>query len=310
MKPRILLTGKNGQIGAELCRRLPEIGDLSAFGHADLDLANAAALRQIVRDVRPKLIVNAAAYTAVDQAEKESLAAFAVNSGAPAILAEEAKRIGAALVHYSTDYIFDGSNTTPYTEGDPPNPVNIYGKSKLAGEQAIRASGVPHLILRTAWIYARQGRNFLLTMLRLSTQRAELRVVRDQVGAPTWSREVAAGTVRILAPLAVGSFQSDSFARISGTYHMTAAGETSWHHFAEAILEESASAHSGAAWLAAATGGLPRTARRVTPISTAEYPTPARRPAYSVLSNALLRRTFGFQLDDWHAQLRSVFEAG
>jgi dTDP-4-dehydrorhamnose reductase len=310
MKPRILLTGKNGQIGGELCRLLPAIGDLVAFNHADLDFADASALRQTVRGVRPDLIVNAAAYTAVDQAENEPAVAYAVNADAPALLAAEARHLGAAIVHYSTDYVFDGSKDSPYTETDPPNPIGAYGKSKLAGDQAIEASGVPHLIFRTAWVYAPRGRNFLLTILRLSTQREELKIVRDQIGAPTWSREIAAGTVRVLAGLVKPGLTSDAFSSVSGTYHMTAMGQASWHEFAQAILAEAASTTKPVPWLTAATGGLPQITRRVTPITTAEYPTPARRPAYSVLSNSRLLQTFGFQLPTWREQLDSMFHQG
>jgi dTDP-4-dehydrorhamnose reductase len=306
---RILLTGKNGQLGSELCRLLPGLGEVVSFGRAELDLTNPDAIRRAVRDARPRLIVNAAAYTKVDQAEKEESVAFAVNAEAPALLAEEAKKIGAALVHYSTDYVFDGTKNAPYVESDPPNPLSVYGRSKLAGEEAIRASGAPHLILRTAWVYATSGHNFLLTILRLSTQREELRVVCDQFGAPTWSREIAAGTVCILSLLANPSRNSDSLATASGTYHMTAGGKTSWCHFAEAILGESSHAVRNASWFVAATNGLPQLTRRVTPITSAEYPTPASRPAYSVLSNERLRTTFGFQLPDWRTQLRAVFES-
>jgi len=309
MKPRILITGKNGQVGADLCRLLPAIGEIAAFDHSELDLASGDALCRAVRTIRPHLIVNAAAYTKVDQAQEDTDTAFAVNARAPGVLAEEAGKIGAALVHYSTDYVFDGAKMSPYLETDPANPLSVYGKSKLAGEEAIRASGVPHLILRTAWVYAPAGQNFLLTILRLSTHREELRVVRDQIGAPTWSREIAAGTLRILAHLAERGLTPDSFSEVSGTYHMTAAGETSWHGFAEAILKERSHASPNAAWIAAATGGLPQVTKRVIPIPTAEYPTPARRPAYSVLSNARLQQTFSLQLPGWRQQLHAVFQA-
>jgi dTDP-4-dehydrorhamnose reductase len=307
MRPRILLTGKNGQVGADLSRLLPAIADVTAFDRAQLDLADLDGLRRKVREVRPHLILNAAAYTKVDLAEQEYAAAFAANAEAPAALAAEAKNIGAAVVHYSTDYVFDGSKRSPYTETDRTNAASVYGKSKLAGEEAIRTSGVPHLILRTAWVYAPRGRNFLLTILRLSTQREELKIVRDQIGAPTLSREIATGTVRILSALGGSGFSPDAFAAIGGTYHMTAGGEVSWYEFAQAILAESAAATQPLPWLTAATGGQPRITRVVTPISTEEYPTPARRPAYSVLSNARLLETFGFQLPGWREQLRSLF---
>jgi dTDP-4-dehydrorhamnose reductase len=309
MKPRILLTGSSGQIGRELSFLLPALADVVSPPRSALDLANAEAVRRTIREYSPQLIVNAAAYTAVDQAETETAAAHAENALAPAVMAEEAGKLGALLVHYSTDYVFDGAKSSPYDEADPPNPVNVYGKTKLAGEEAIRASGVAHFIFRTSWVYAPHGRNFLLTILRLSTQREELRIVCDQRGAPTWSREIAAATIRILTPLAAQGWKPDLLAAVSGTYHMTAAGETSWHQFAEAILEERSHAPRDTPWIAAATGNLPQITRRVTPISTAEYPTPARRPAYSVLSNSRLLQSFGFQLPGWREQLHSVFQA-
>lgn len=308
-KLRIFLTGKNGQVGSELCRLLSGVCNVAAFNRSELDLAKPDAIRHAVLDFHPHLIINAAAYTKVDQAEKEESTAFAVNADAPALFAEEAKKIGAAVVHYSTDYVFDGSKKAPYLESDPVNPLNVYGKSKLAGEEAIRSSGVSHLILRTAWVYAELGQNFLLTVLRLSTQREELRIVCDQKGAPTWSREIAASTARILAPFAKHGWKPDSLAAIGGTYHMTAAGETSWYQFAQAILEERSLASPGVPWVTAATDSRPTITRRVVPITTGEYPTPAHRPAYSVLSNARLLRSFHFQLPGWREQLHSIFHS-
>lgn len=305
MKLRILLTGKNGQVGAELATLLPRLGDVAAFGRHELDLSNPALVRRAIRDVRPDIIVNAAAYTAVDQAEKEESQARALNVDAPALMAEEARRIGATLVHYSTDYVFDGSRNHPYAETDQPNPLNVYGKTKFAGEEAIRSAGVPHLILRTAWVYGTRGRNFLLTILRLATEREELRVVNDQLGAPTWCREIAKGTVAVLVQLIQQG--QDDISKLGGTYHMTAAGRTSWFEFAEAILERASRTPQSSAWFAAATGGHPLAVRRLTPITTAEYKTLARRPAYSVLSNARLKQVFGLELPDWRAQLNSAF---
>ena len=198
MKPRILLTGKNGQVGHDLHNLLPRLGEVVAFDRQQLDLSHSG--RNSPRDSRnsPDLIVNAAAYTAVDQAEKEEALARAINADAPAIIAEEAKRIGAAVVHYSTDYVFDGTKNSPYDENDRPNPLNVYGKTKLAGEQAIRESGAHHLIFRTAWVYSTRGKNFLRTILRLATERDEIRIVNDQTGAPTWSREIASASVQVL----------------------------------------------------------------------------------------------------------------
>jgi dTDP-4-dehydrorhamnose reductase len=307
MKPAILLIGKNGQIGADLLPLLPRLGEVVALGRAQLDLAKPDDVRRVIRDVRPRLIVNAAAYTAVDQAEDDEAAARAVNADTPRIMAEEAKKIGAALVHYSTDYVFDGSKRSPYEETDPTNPLNVYGRTKLAGEQAIQAVGAPHLIFRTAWVYATRGKNFVLTILQLATEREELRVVSDQTGSPAWSREIADATTRILERLADRDQNAFSFAGISGTYHMTAAGETNRCELARAIIEEARQAPPHLAWLAAATGGKPLIACRVTPITSAERPARAPRPAYSVLSNARLLRTFGFALPSWRDQLHSAF---
>jgi dTDP-4-dehydrorhamnose reductase len=309
MKPKILLTGKTGQIGRELLLSLPRVGEVVALDREQLNLANPEDIRQVIRKVRPNLIVNAAAYTAVDQAEKEEALSHAINGDALALMAEEAKNIHASLVHYSTDYVFDGLKNSPYEETDPPNPVSVYGKTKLAGEQAIRDSGVPHLIFRTAWVYSTSGRNFLLAILRLASQREELRIVHDQVGAPTWCREIANATTQILASLAWSRGIANSLADVSGTYHMTAGGSASWYDFAEAILHNASKASANTSWLAAATNGRPLIARGIAPITTAEYPTPAHRPAYSVLSNSLLAKTFRVHLPEWHTSLDEVFRA-
>ncbi|HEX5424645.1 MAG TPA: dTDP-4-dehydrorhamnose reductase [Candidatus Acidoferrales bacterium] len=312
MTLRILLTGKNGQVGSELCRLLSPNCELTALGRNELDLANADDIHRAIAHVRPALIINAAAYTAVDQAEKEEGQARAINGDAPGVVAAEAKKIGASLIHYSTDYVFDGTKRSPYMEDDPTNPLSAYGRTKLAGEEAIRTSGVPHLILRTAWVYATSGKNFLLTILRLASTREELRIVNDQFGAPTPARAIALATARL-----VGNCEADCagwFAENSGTYHLTAAGETTWYEFAVEILN---TAHELVpaerpqdvpGWVTAATGGRPIIAKRVTPITTAEYPTPARRPAYSVLSNARFAASFGFSLPDWRSQLAETVQ--
>jgi dTDP-4-dehydrorhamnose reductase len=303
----ILLTGKNGQIGRELFCLLRRIGNVVAVGRAELDLSKPDKIRDIIRSVKPQLIVNAAAYTAVDKAESEEILATAINATAPLVIAEEAKKLNAALVHYSTDYVFDGSKTTPYVVDDAPNPQSVYGRTKRAGEVAIQQSGADHLIFRTAWVYAREGKNFLLTILRLATQREELRIVRDQIGAPTSSIEIASATTQILAKLYGEATRERSVKNVSGVYHMTAAGETSWAGFAEAILKRARANPPDSSWFTAATNNLPLIANRIAPITTAEYPTPARRPAYSVLSNRHLSETFQVQLPDWQAQLDSVF---
>jgi dTDP-4-dehydrorhamnose reductase len=306
MRPAILLIGTNGQVGRELNRMLPRIGEVTALDRQRLDLTRPDEIRSAIREARPAWIVNAAAYTSVDKAESEEALARAINAEAPAVMAEEAKKIGAALIHYSTDYVFDGLKSSPYEEADPANPQNAYGRTKLEGERAIQASGAPHLIFRTAWVYATEGRNFLLTILRLATQREELRIVRDQTGAPTLNSEIAAATAKILERVSNWDRSAFSLADASGIYHMTAGGATTWYGFAEAILKKAAAARATTPWLAAATGGLPIIARRVVPITTSEYPTPAKRPAYSVLSNARLNRAFSVQMPDWGAQLDSI----
>ena len=295
--PRILLLGGNGQLGRALRTPLSSLGRLGvasrdgvlAEGGAGiaLDLERPETLRAAVRDWAPDIVVNAAAYTAVDRAEDEPDRAFAVNAMAPAALAEACRDAGAWLVHYSTDYVFDGTATRPWREDDTPHPLGVYGASKLAGETAIRASGARHVILRTAWVYASHGRNFLLTMLRLAGERDELRVVADQVGAPTPAAWIADATAEIVRRGVVAS----------GTWHLVADGETSWHGFAEAIVDD---AH--------ALGSIARKPR-VVAIPTADYPTPARRPAYSVLDTTRLQRDFGVAPPDWRDGLRRTLAA-
>ncbi|AQG99461.1 dTDP-4-dehydrorhamnose reductase [Burkholderia sp. KK1] len=282
----ILLTGVNGQVGFELARTLQGLGRAVAVDRSRLDLGDLDQVRRVVREVKPKLIVNPAAYTAVDKAESDVDAAMRANGEAPGVLAEEAKRLGAALVHYSTDYVFDGTKEGAYVEDDVVNPQNAYGKSKLAGEQAIAASGCDHLIFRTSWVYGTRGRNFLLTMLRLGAERDELSVVADQIGAPTWSNTIAALTANVLAQAVAGG--EGWWAEKSGLYHLTAAGSTSWHGFAQAIFELSASEKKP----------------DVKPIPASTYPTPAKRPANSRMSNRKLLDTFGLQAPDWREVLR------
>jgi len=283
---KILLTGCNGQVGWELQRTLATLGEVSAVGSSVLDLADADAIRQVVDGIRPQVIVNPAAYTAVDKAETESDRALAINGVSPGVLAEEAKRIGAVLVHYSTDYVFDGSGGIPRKETDATGPLNVYGATKLAGEQAVAAVGGRHLIFRTSWVYGQRGGNFLLTMRRLFRERPELKIVADQIGAPTWSRCLAEGTAQILAQMLSPSRGADK-PEPWGIYHMTNAGETSWHGFAEAILALDP----------------PATPPRLIPIASREYPTPARRPLNSRLDNGKLARAFGICLPDWREAL-------
>jgi dTDP-4-dehydrorhamnose reductase len=295
---RILLTGKNGQVGFELQRRLARLGQVIAPGRAEMDLCDPDAIRRAAREAKPDLIVNAAAYTAVDRAESEPERALAINGVAPGILAEEAKRLGAMLIHYSTDYVFDGSKSTPYTEEDEARPLNTYGGTKLAGERAIEAVDIPYMILRTSWVYGARGGNFLLTILRLAKERAELAVVDDQIGAPTWSRAIAAATGGILEHLGYGlSGFGDACAAKRGIYNLTATGQTSWHGFAAAILANAASAQPGKSAFALAR--VPA----LKPIPTEQYPTPARRPRNSLLSNAKVQRVFGLVMPDWKSSL-------
>lgn len=281
---KILVTGRNGQVGWELQRTLAPLGEVVALDRQALDLRNPDAIRAVVREVRPHLIVNPAAYTAVDKAESEAEVAQAVNGVAPGILAEEAKRLGAALIHYSTDYVFDGSKNGAYREEDAPCPINVYGKTKLAGEDAVRAVGMPHLILRTSWVYGVRGKNFLLTMRRLGKEREELKIVADQTGAPTWSRLIAEATAHIAAQ------RLTRLQELDGIYNFTASGSTSWHGFASAIFEHAAAQESAA---------IPR----LIPIATSEYPLPAPRPPNSVLCGDKLRREFGLVMPDWRDNL-------
>lgn len=307
MKPKILLIGRNGQVGTDLASHLPRLGELVALDRQELDLTKPNDIRRTIQEVRPQWIVNAAAYTAVEQAENDGDIAQTVNERAPAVIAEEAKKIRATLVHYSTDYVFDGSKKSPYEETDIPNPINVYGKTKLGGERAIQESGALHLIFRTEWVYATQGRNFLMTIMRLATQKQELRIVSDQIGSPTTSREIAAATVRVISQLMNREEGVRSLTTSGGIYHMTAEGETSWYEFTKAILEEASSETQSLPWLNAATKGMPLLTKRVLPITTAEYPTAAHRPAYSVLSTRRLHDRFGIRLPPWRAQLRSLF---
>ncbi|MGH8746144.1 MAG: dTDP-4-dehydrorhamnose reductase [Burkholderiales bacterium] len=273
---KILLTGRNGQVGWELKRALAPLGEIVATNRSTLDLESEEQIRSVVRAVRPEVIVNAAAYTAVDKAESEPELAMRINGFAPGVLAEEAKRVGALLVHYSTDYVFDGEKAAPYVEEDEPNPINAYGRSKLAGERAIQGVGGRHLILRTSWVYGGRGKNFLRTIVRLAREKSELRIVDDQVGAPTSSSAIARATTQLLNRSA------------DGLYHLSASGRVSWCGFARAIL-------------ARADIGIP-----VVAIRSEDYPTPARRPRNSCLDCSHLRADYGLALAPWEVQLSEV----
>jgi len=279
---KVLLTGSTGQVGYELARSLQGVGEVVALDRAEFDLSDLNQVQDVIRRVQPGLIVNPAAYTAVDKAESEPELAHRINAEAPGLMAQEAARLGAALVHYSTDYVFDGSHPEARVEDDPVGPLNVYGASKLAGEQAIAAAGAQHLIFRTSWVYGMRGKNFLLTMLRLAKERDELRVVADQHGAPTWSRTIADVTAQVLSQAHAGG--REWWRQNSGIYHLSSQGQTSWHGFTQAIMEEAGSSC------------------RVVPISSAEYPTPARRPTYSVMSSEKLMARF-CHLPDWRTAL-------
>ncbi len=288
---RILLTGKNGQIGWELQRTLATLGEVIALDRHGMDLANPDSIRRVIREIKPTLIVNAAAYTAVDKAESEPELAMTINGVAPGILAEEAKQLNAAMVHYSTDYVFDGNKDSPYVESDSLNPFNVYGRTKLEGERAIQAIGVSHLIFRTSWVYGTRGKNFLLTILRLAKERDELRIVDDQVGAPTWSRMIAEATAQILAQLySPITHHRSPFTQVSGTYHLSAAGQTSWFGFAKTALEFARHDQGGGV-------------AQLIPIPASDYAASAKRPKNSLISNRKLNAAFNITMPFWDASL-------
>jgi dTDP-4-dehydrorhamnose reductase len=288
--PRILLIGKIGQVGWELRRTLAPMAQVACVDYPEIDLTTGDSIRRWVHETRPNIVINAAAYTAVDKAESELDKAMKINGVAPGILAEEAKKLGALLVHYSTDYVFDGAKTEPYVETDAPNPLGAYGRTKLAGDEAVRAIGGAHLIFRLCWVYGTRGQNFMLTMMRLAREREKLRVVGDQVGCPTWSRMIAETTALALKQ----AVAADDLGAFTGTYHLASSGVTSWHGFADAIIK-----------LMPADG---KKCTQVEAISTAEYPTPTKRPAYSVLSCDKLERVFGLRLPHWEDSLKQVLE--
>lgn len=291
---KILLTGKNGQVGFELQRALAPLGEVVAVDHQECDLADARAIRKLVAEVSPKIIVNPAAYTAVDKAESESELAFAINAKAPGILGEEAEKIGASVIHFSTDYVFDGTKVGSYSEDDPTNPQSIYGQSKRDGELALRASGARHLIFRTSWVVGARGTNFAKTMLRLAADRDSVSVVADQYGAPTSAALLADVTALVIRQ----QQREGSTGFPYGTYHLVASGETNWCDYARFVID------------AAIKAGKPMkaTPESVIPILTAQYPTPARRPANSRLNTQRFRQTFGLELPHWQDGLSHILQ--
>lgn len=281
---KILVTGKNGQVGWELQRSLAPLGQIIAVSAEDMDLRDVDAIRNKVREIAPHIIVNPAAHTAVDKAESEPDLAMAINGTAAGVLAEEAKKLDALLIHYSTDYVFNGSKTSPYVESDTPDPQSVYGKTKLAGEQAIQAVGGKYIVLRTSWVYGVHGGNFVKTILRLAKERSELRIVADQYGAPTWARLLAESTTQI-----IGKYTEDK----SGVYHLTAGGRTNWHQCAEEIVRLARQYDDA----------LKDKPLAILPIATHEYPVPAKRPANSSLSTEKVRKTFALALPNWENEL-------
>ncbi|MGB4064297.1 MAG: dTDP-4-dehydrorhamnose reductase [Azonexus sp.] len=291
---KILLTGSNGQVGFELQRALAPLGEVVAVDLADCDLSSTDAIRQLVAEVKPQVIINPAAYTAVDKAEAEPVLARAINGTAPGVFGEEAARLGALVIHYSTDYVFDGNKTGAYLETDAPNPQSVYGQTKLAGEQALQASGADCLIFRTSWVFGAHGANFAKTMLRLAAERDGLKIVADQFGAPTSAALLADVTAQVL-----GRYQREGRAGFPfGLYHLVAAGCTTWHEYAQTVVR------------AALAAGKPLklTAEEILPITTADYPLPAPRPSNSRLDTSRLRQTFGLELPDWQRGLDHVLQ--
>jgi len=297
--PRILVTGAGGQVGGALLRTLAPLGEVVAPKRTELDLADADSVRRAMRTWQPRWVVNAGAYTAVDKAESEVQLARAINATSPGVLGEEACAAGAVVVHFSTDYVFDGAKDSPYVETDATGPLNVYGRTKLEGEQALAASGAAHLIFRTSWVYGATGKNFAKSILRMARERDTLRIVADQHGAPTWSEDLARMTAHVMEQLETKAEQADSHlseavSEVGGVFHAAGAGETTWFGFAEKIVEQ-ARLLEPQAKLA-----------RVQAISTAEYPTPARRPANSRLDCAKLERTFGWRMPEWTESIRQV----
>jgi len=287
-RPRILITGQNGQLGWQLQQSFADLGEVFAVDRGALNLADTDAIRRCCQAVKPTLIINAGAYTAVDRAEQEPELAMQINGIAPRVFAEEANRLGAGLVHYSTDYVFSGGGSVPYLEDDEPAPQSVYGKTKLVGEQAVQNVADRFAVFRTSWVYAERRQNFLLTMLRLAREREELRIVADQIGSPTW--------VKTLADFTLAAVDKEGQLLIdNGIFHVSGNGCTSWHGFAEAIFK--------------AIPDPQRLAKRITPISTDEFPTPARRPAFSVLSNRKIELATEMRVPDWQDQL-AAFAAG
>ena len=290
---KILLTGKTGQIGEELNNIVGDIGNLITVDKKQLDLSKPNSIEPVILDIKPDIIINPAAYTAVDKAEEEPDLAMTVNALAPGLLAKAAKKVGAGLIHYSTDYIFDGCSEIPYKEEDPPNPLNVYGKTKLAGEKAIAEVGVPFLIIRTSWVYSLHGKNFLKTIEKLAEEKDTIKVIDDQIGAPTWARSVALKTHQILKQCLNKKWLETKDCNLSGIFHVTSQGKTSWYGFAREVLNMSNTSQN----------------IKLIAIPTSDYPTPATRPSNSLLNNEKIQKVFGLDMPHWEDALKDCMDS-
>ena len=294
---RILLTGASGQVGGDLLETLKPLGEVIAPRRVEMNLANPDSVRQMIRAVRPRWIVNPGAYTAVDKAESEPELAFAINAEAVRIMGQEARAIGAGVIHFSTDYVFDGSGSAPYRETDATRPVSVYGASKLAGEKALADTGAAHMIFRTSWVYGTRGKNFLLTILKLARERETLRVVADQYGAPTWSRDLARMTAEVIRQCetkALSQELASALVEVEDVFHAAGAGETTWYGFAAEAVRLQQEQEPEVRFAA------------IEAITTAEYPTPAKRPANSRMNCEKLKERFEWEMPDWRYSLREV----
>ena len=290
---KILLTGKTGQIGEELNNIVGDLGNLITVDKEQLDLSKPNSIEPVILDIKPDIIINPAAYTAVDKAEKEPDLAMTVNAIAPGLLAKAARKVGAGLIHYSTDYVFDGCSEIPYKEEDPPNPLNVYGKTKLAGEKALAEAGVPFLIIRTGWVYSLHGKNFLRTIKKLAEEKDIIQVIDDQIGAPTWARSVALKTHQILKQCLNKKWLETKDPSLSGIFHLTCQGKTSWHGFARKVLNISNASQN----------------IKLIAIPTSDYPTPATRPSNSLLNNEKIQKVFGLDMPHWEDALKDCMDS-
>ena len=290
---KILLTGKTGQIGEELNNIVGDLGNLITVDKEQLDLSKPNSIEPVILDIKPDIIINPAAYTAVDKAEEEPDLAMTVNAIAPGLLAKAARKVGAGLIHYSTDYVFDGCSEIPYKEEDPPNPLNVYGKTKLAGEKALAEAGVPFLIIRTGWVYSLHGKSFLRTIKKLAEEKDIIQVVDDQIGAPTWARSVALKTHQILKQCSNKKWLETKDPSLSGIFHLTCQGKTSWHGFARKVLNISNASQN----------------IKLIAIPTSDYPTPATRPSNSLLNNEKIQKVFGLDMPHWEDALKDCMDS-